>query len=59
MHRVPQLLYEDFALFKPKTYIAGRQMHSEDFHVIIPSAPPPDTMSRKAGALYKQENHRL
>jgi len=43
MQRVPKHLYEDFALFKPKTYIAGRQMHSEDFHVIIPSAPPPDT----------------
>jgi AraC-like DNA-binding protein len=43
MQKVPKHLYDDFALFKPKTYIAGRLMHSEDFHVIIPSAPPPDT----------------
>ncbi|MGI6225983.1 MAG: helix-turn-helix domain-containing protein [Peptococcales bacterium] len=43
MQKVEKYLCKDVALFRPDTFIAGKLMHSEDFHIIIPSAPPPDT----------------
>ncbi|MEA4962495.1 helix-turn-helix transcriptional regulator [Lutispora sp.] len=43
MEKVEKCLCNDVALFRPEIFIAGRLIHSEDFHMIIPSSPPPDT----------------
>lgn len=43
MSRVEKYLFDNIALFKPRTYISGKLFHSEDFHLILPSSPPPDT----------------
>ncbi|WHH61068.1 AraC family transcriptional regulator [Petroclostridium sp. X23] len=33
----------DIVLFKPQAFITGTTMHAVDFHIIIPTTPPPDT----------------
>jgi len=43
MNTVETSMSQNMALFKPDVYIADKLMHSEDFHVIVPSAPPPDS----------------
>ncbi|MCQ1529472.1 helix-turn-helix domain-containing protein [Lutispora saccharofermentans] len=43
MEKVEKCLCSDVALFRPETFIAGKLMHSEDFHMIITSTTPPDT----------------
>lgn len=57
MNRVERHLFSNIALFKPRTYIAGKMFHSEDFHVILPSAPPPDTYIN--GKLHSFTNRRV
>ncbi len=44
MKGVEKFFHGDFALFAPQTYIAGREMQAADYHIIIPSTPPPDTI---------------
>lgn len=43
MQYVEKRLCSNVALFKPSTYVTGITMHSNDFHIIIPSATPPET----------------
>jgi AraC family transcriptional regulator len=43
MQGVERQLYTDIALFRPHIFIGGRLMHSSDYHIIIPSVPPPDS----------------
>ena len=43
MENVEKCLSNEIALFKPNTFITGKLMYSEDFHLIIPSVAPPDT----------------
>lgn len=43
MQNVEKYFCSNIALFKPSTFIKGITMHSDDFHIIIPSVPPPDT----------------
>ncbi len=43
MQTVERRLCSDVAVFKPKTYVSGVEMHSTDYHIIISEDPPPDT----------------
>ncbi len=43
MQKAEKHMYNDIALFKPESFVTGKLMHSDDFHVIISSVPPPDT----------------
>lgn len=43
MQKVEKHMCNDVALFKPESFVSGKLMYSEDFHIIIPSMPPPDT----------------
>ena len=43
MQKVEKYLCSNVALFKPSIYVTGVTMHSDDFHIIIPSGTPPDT----------------
>lgn len=43
MQNVEKHMCSNIALFRPETFIAGKLMLSEDYHIIIPSAAPPDT----------------
>jgi AraC-like DNA-binding protein len=43
MQTVEKHLCSNVALFRPDTFIAEKLMYSEDYHIIIPSTPPPDT----------------
>lgn len=43
LQKVEKHICNDIALFKPDTFIVGKLMYSEDFHITIPSMPPPDT----------------
>jgi AraC-like DNA-binding protein len=43
MQKVEKRLCSDVALFRPDTFIEGKLLYSEDFHMIITSVPPPDT----------------
>lgn len=43
MQGVEKHMCNNVALFKPSTYVAGITMYSDDYHIIIPSTPPPET----------------
>ncbi len=43
MRNVEALISKNVALFKPDRFIPDRLMYSVDFHIIIPSSPPPDS----------------
>lgn len=34
----------DFAVFRPKEYITGIEMRAEDYHFVVPSSKPPDSI---------------
>lgn len=40
---VEKTVGSNMILYKPEVYVADRLMFSEDYHIILPSSPPPDS----------------
>lgn len=40
---VDRYICDEIVIFKPNTYITGKEMYSDDFHIIVPSSCPPET----------------
>lgn len=40
---VDRYIFDDIVIFKPDTYITNKTMYSDDFHIIMPSSPTPET----------------
>lgn len=47
MQNVEKHLYRNIGVFKPSTFVTGITMYSNEFHIIVPSSPPPDTFISK------------